>query len=745
MATYYFSSSIGNNTTGNGSFATPWYSIYPNKSSAGAILPGDVLLFKAGDTWTGSGNYQNVNSSGTSGNPIVFDRYGTGNDPIFTTASIITGWTAVGTSTHASGGTIYSKSGMFDGAYVVGVDGTYALGKYTGTNTSIPKGAFVSGSTTYINLSDGSNPSGHTIWMPTGYQFNEARGIVAAGDYSSDVYGSWVNINHVKVMYTNGVGISLANTDSNIYDCTAVGCGRDGIAFQGYTPNGIFPARSRAYRCTVTYSNAAGDGKGQAYTSYHPYSWFIDCSASYNFKEGFDFISTGTPAQGGYAEAHFGGLIRCESHHNGMNPDATFGSSEIYLDGCHDMLVWGCVAHSSGVTKPNGQLGHYQSNIAVDTERSYMGVYNIHIVNNLCYEASAYNLNINNHSSSPSIYGCTIVNNTFIRGVTTSPDDFGSCFNIGTLTSTIKTIIKNNNFVRTTGNYHVLNEASSLTSANVDMDYNCYYDPNKSAIISTGDFSPNYTLAQWRTFSGLDAHSINANPQIIDSTFVTLDAHLTQATSPCVGGGVNTPWTPPQWVVDAGVLADGGAVVGTTNPTGAADSGTMDIGYHYPLAAGGALGTTNVEPATLFLNTTNTVNVTCTPSHDIPSNGKIVITFPVSLGGGFTFNSTGTTTASFTSGGTGSLSVSTSGAVITLTRSGGSTITAASSIAIAITNILNPPQVGSTGPYQIKTTDSAGVTIDSDTNVSSDQIIAPSSTYKTLKITGMTIKGVVLN
>lgn len=949
MATFYFSSSSGNNTTGDGSINAPWFGLYPNKSGTNALSPGDICLFKAGDTWSGDGNYQAIDSNGTSGNLIKFDRYGSGSDPIFTTANIQTGWTAVGTSTATGGGTIYSKSGMFNDTYTIGVDGSYALGKWTGTATSLPKGSFKPGATIYVNLSDGSNPSGHTMWVPGRYQFDENRGIVRG----SDGAGKFCSINHFKVMYANGVGISFNNPDSEVRDCTSIGNGRDGIAFQGYSPIGAIPDRCRMYNCYMAYNNAAGDGFGQAFTSYGSYTWGIDSTCEFNYKEGFDFIGTGTIAQGGYSIVQYSGLVRCTAYKNGQNPSSTFGASGIYFDGCNNMLAWGCISHASGT----GNDRWYTSNIAVDTERSYMGVYNVHIVNCLAYEASGYNLNMNNHSSSPAIYGCTVVNCTFIRG-SGLPGDYGGCFNAGTLSTSVKTIIKNNIFMRTAGNYLTMMYAGDLVASKVDMDYNCYYDPNKTTIFTTGESSPAYTLAQWIASTGpgvgLDAHSIQADPKLVSTSFSAIDAHLTVATSPCINAGVNTPWTPPQWVIDAAVLPDNGAVVGITNPDGVTlDSGTLDMGYHYPsvVAAGGSLTSTNVQPATLYLGTINTDTISFTGSHDIPANGKIVVTYPVALAGGFTFNAgssssfaqvqtgtqvtgasgtlaltmtsattlnnivigfvkggqsntlssvtddkgntyvitsavdssttvrlyqfygvqttagatvltatfnaagqtwrmgadefsgngtsnasafdktstgsgTGTalavtsfsptatgelivaagagngaatytagasytlysgtnpitsrteyrlssaasetapitsnvsqawseiasafkgsspSTASFGIGGSGTLAVSTVGSIVTITRSGGSIITAGTPVTILLTNVLNPPQAGSTGAYQIKTTDSTGGLIDQDTNVSSDQIISAPQNTITITIIGVSMSNIKIS
>ena len=92
-ATYYFSTS-GNNTTGNGTQSTPFYSLCgpwagsgcktgENKISMGQIIanPGDQLLFKRGDEWVGMDAVWTINATGTTGNPITFGAYGDPNLP----------------------------------------------------------------------------------------------------------------------------------------------------------------------------------------------------------------------------------------------------------------------------------------------------------------------------------------------------------------------------------------------------------------------------------------------------------------------------------------------------------------------------------------------------------------------------------------------------------------------------------------------------------------------------------------
>ncbi|QNK63995.1 right-handed parallel beta-helix repeat-containing protein [Pedobacter sp. PAMC26386] len=74
--TYYIDPS-GNDSNDGQSVSTAWQSI--TKVNAQTFSPGDQILFKAGAAWAGQ---LLPKGSGSSGNAIVIDKYGTGNKPI---------------------------------------------------------------------------------------------------------------------------------------------------------------------------------------------------------------------------------------------------------------------------------------------------------------------------------------------------------------------------------------------------------------------------------------------------------------------------------------------------------------------------------------------------------------------------------------------------------------------------------------------------------------------------------------
>jgi len=78
-ATYYVSSSTGNDANNGTSSSTAWQTL--GKVNATALQPGDVVMLKRGDVWNES---LAPSGSGVSGNPIAFDAYGTGAAPNLT-------------------------------------------------------------------------------------------------------------------------------------------------------------------------------------------------------------------------------------------------------------------------------------------------------------------------------------------------------------------------------------------------------------------------------------------------------------------------------------------------------------------------------------------------------------------------------------------------------------------------------------------------------------------------------------
>ncbi len=87
-ATNYYVSTSGSDSNSGTSESQPWKSL--TKVNSFTFSPGDQILFKRGEEWSGT---ITVKSSGTSGSPIVYGAYGSGDKPKIYGSEEITGWT----------------------------------------------------------------------------------------------------------------------------------------------------------------------------------------------------------------------------------------------------------------------------------------------------------------------------------------------------------------------------------------------------------------------------------------------------------------------------------------------------------------------------------------------------------------------------------------------------------------------------------------------------------------------------
>ncbi len=88
-ATTYFVSTSGNDANPGTSEDLPWKSL-ARVNNFFKLYPGDQVLFKRGDEWSGT---VTVRASGTAGSPIIYGAYGTGDKPKIYGSEKITGWT----------------------------------------------------------------------------------------------------------------------------------------------------------------------------------------------------------------------------------------------------------------------------------------------------------------------------------------------------------------------------------------------------------------------------------------------------------------------------------------------------------------------------------------------------------------------------------------------------------------------------------------------------------------------------
>jgi hypothetical protein len=148
--TYYVDCNAGNDSNPGTSTSAAWATV--GKVNNSSFNAGDAILFNKGCTWRA----QLVPpSSGSAGNPITFGAYGSGAAPILRGSSLVTSWTL-------SSGVIYYASVSWS-PNMVFQDGV-PLTLETNTGAMIAGSYFYDGaSRLYVRMTDGSNPSGHTI------------------------------------------------------------------------------------------------------------------------------------------------------------------------------------------------------------------------------------------------------------------------------------------------------------------------------------------------------------------------------------------------------------------------------------------------------------------------------------------------------------------------------------------------------------------------------------------------------
>jgi hypothetical protein len=88
QTSYYVSSSVGNDSNSGTTTGQPWKSL--EKVNSFKPSAGDKILFKRGDEWVGN---LKPPVSGSSGKPITYGAYGTGDKPKIYGSQEITGWT----------------------------------------------------------------------------------------------------------------------------------------------------------------------------------------------------------------------------------------------------------------------------------------------------------------------------------------------------------------------------------------------------------------------------------------------------------------------------------------------------------------------------------------------------------------------------------------------------------------------------------------------------------------------------
>jgi parallel beta-helix repeat protein len=263
-ATYYVKLA-GGTGTGLDSNSNAWSYA---KFNATSIPAGSIVKFRSGETFTGQFN----SWPGTSGNPVIYDKYGNNANPKFTGYTTLTTWTL-------SSGNIYWASISSAQMQNVSVDGTIrAMGRYPNTGyltyTSHSGNASISG--TSVGALPNSFVGGEVVIKKFRYILDRHKITGRSGNTlsfsSTNFYGNSSNYpptnnngyfiqNHLSTLDQDGEWSYDASTN-RLYMYFA--SGPSGRVVQATTTNTLVSFNSHAY---ITFNNLDFDGANEAFHS----------------------------------------------------------------------------------------------------------------------------------------------------------------------------------------------------------------------------------------------------------------------------------------------------------------------------------------------------------------------------------------------------------------------------------------------------------------------------------------------
>lgn len=214
-ANYYFSWSSGDDARTAAQAqnpASPWRSLLKLNAIFSSLRPGDAVYFKRGDVFEGA---INITASGSNGNPIVLAAYGTGNNPMISGLTFLSGWSL-------SGNNIWETTTSFtqSGVNVVLLNGTLQpIGRYPNSNEANSGYLTIESYSGSSSITDNQLPSfpnwngGDVVirknhWVLdrnkiTGHNGNTINYSSESGYYASNNYGYFIQ-NHPKTLNQNG-------------------------------------------------------------------------------------------------------------------------------------------------------------------------------------------------------------------------------------------------------------------------------------------------------------------------------------------------------------------------------------------------------------------------------------------------------------------------------------------------------------------------------------------------------------
>ncbi len=556
QTTYYIDSQSGNDQNNGKAENSAWKTIDKLNSSMSVIKPADIIMFKRGAVYEGQ---INLSVSGSAGQPVIIEAYGTGDNPVISGTQLINAWRKYTNNIYRASITKNALNAFINGNQLV-VARTPNLGNYFrigtgGTNNYFTDPAlsqpasFWNGAKCRIRtmdytweVSSVSSFANQAVTLQSNTNFtlepNQTYyfdNFLAALDTANEWYSSgdslyvyFSNLSDTSHVYASLYGYGIQATSRSyvtINNLSFSGQGVDGIYLVacsnfGISGNSFADIMDKAVGLNsasyVTISNNTMEncrGNGISGFQISNSSFLSNNIKNIGLVPGYgDIISgmTGIYLNGDGSNNLISGNQIENTGYNGIRSDTHDSRIEYNIvkspllmvkDGA-GIYTWG--TGSTNVTIRDNYVENINHNELYGYHDWSFGIY----LDDYCYGNNVIG-NIVNDNYSPAIF----LHNSY-NDLVDSNTVYGTYINVSydrTVTgSTYQNTFTNNNIFSMGRNTSSLNLNSSVETTFGTFSNNVYFNPFTKVTIALKTPSTTslyFSLAKWKNYSGQDANS----------------------------------------------------------------------------------------------------------------------------------------------------------------------------------------------------------------------------------------------